>query len=306
MPLVESYVALRRAAGFKMDTIAWRLGRFAKFAGDHGDSHVRAETAVTWAGQGRSPHARHIRLRDVVRFAEHLRAEDPAHELPSRQVYPYHWIPKPPHIYTDEQVLAILDAAGRLGPLGSSRPATYRTLLALLAVTGMRVGEALRLRISDDDEDGLVVRETKFRKSRLLPLHASTRRALDGYRARWRPLAGPDEPLFVSLRRRELSRCTVDNVFLQLASDLGLRPPAGSRASPSRGPHIHDLRHTFAVRALEACPEGRVAINRHTLALTTYLGHSKVRDTFWYLHSTPQLMTDIADACAALDTGGGR
>lgn len=110
----------------------------------------------------------------------------------------------------------------------------------------------------------------------------------------------------MSLRRRELSRCTVDNTFLTFVSDLGLRPPPGSRASPSQGPRIHDLRHTFAVRVLEACPEGRAAINRHTLALTTYLGHTKVRHTFWYLHATPHLMTDIADACAALDQGGGR
>lgn len=166
MPLVESYVALRRAAGFKMDTIAWRLGRFAMFAADRGDSHVRTETAVAWASQGRSPHARHVRLRDVVRFAKHLRAEDPAHELPSRQVYPFRWIPKPPHIYTDGEIRAILEAAGRLGPLGSSRPATYQTLFALLAVTGMRVGEALRLRIGDVTADGLVVWESKFRKSR--------------------------------------------------------------------------------------------------------------------------------------------
>jgi len=121
---------------------------------------------------------------------------------------------------------------------------------------------------------------------------------------RWRPLAAPEDVLFVSLRRRPLNHSTVVKLFLVVARELGLREPPRAPGTPQRGPRIHDLRHAFAVRSLEECPKGREAINRHMLALSTYMGHIMVRYTYWYLHATPQLMGDIADACEALDAGG--
>ena len=302
--LVSSYIAVRRAAGFKMDTIEWRLNLFAEFAEARHERLVRTETAIAWAGGARSPHSRHIRMRDLVRFATYLRAEDPAHEVPPRHVYPFNWSPRPPRIYSEEEVAALLTAISGLTPHGSSRPVTYQTLFALLAVTGMRVREALNLQIGDFTPDGLRIRETKFRKSRFLPLHATTHAALEAYRGRWRRLAGPADPLFVSLRGRSLNYSTVVKLFLLIVRDLGLRPAPGRPGEISPGPRIHGLRHTFAVRALEACPAERKTVNRHILALSTYMGHSTVGATVWYLHATPHLMCDIADACEALDGGG--
>lgn len=301
--LVAAYVAVRRAAGFRMNTIQWRLSLFARFAEERGDTHVRVGTAIAWAAQARTPHARHIRMRDLIRFATHLRAEDPAHEVPPSGVHAYKWTPRPPRLFSDEDIAQLLAAAGRLSPAGSSRPATIQTVLALLVVTGMRVGEALRLSMSDLSPEGLRIRDTKFRKSRLLPLHPTTHAALDAYRRRWRPLGGPEDPLFVSTRGRAFSYATIVKLFLCISRDLGLRGARGRPGSASDGPRLHDLRHTFAVRALESCSGGRGAVNRHTLALSTYLGHASLAGTSWYLHATPQLMKDIADACDALPSG---
>lgn len=298
--LVAAYIAVRRAAGFKMSTVEWRLNLFAHFAEDKGEDHVRIGTATAWAAQARTPHARHIRMRNLIRFAAHLRAEDPAHEVPPTGVFAYRWNAHPPRLFEDEDIARLLAAAGGLSPIGSSRPATIRTLFALLAVTGMRVGEALHLTVSDLSADGLLIRDTKFRKSRFLPLHPTVGAALAAYRDRWRALAAKDEPLFVSMRGRALTYTTIVKLFLRISRNLSLRGPPGRPGCPADGPRLHDLRHTFAVRALESCGGGRETVNRHTLALSTYLGHASVAGTSWYLHVSPRLMTGIADACEAL------
>ncbi len=301
---VEAYIAVRRAAGFQLVKVERSLLDFADFATASGDTHVRTKTAIMWASHGSTPHRRYRRLRDVVIFARFMAAEDERHEIPPAGVFPYEFNRRPPHLFTDGEIADILAAAGRLTPKGSSRPATYQALFALLAVTGMRIGEALRLTLRDVTEEGLVIRQTKFRKSRLLPLHASTREALERYRERWRPAVGAEAPFFISLRGRALAYETAQAMFLQLVRQLGLRGPRGTKAAPSPGPHLHDLRHTFAVRALETCPEEHHAIGRHMTALTTYLGHDQLSATCWYLHASPTLMTGIADACEALDKGG--
>lgn len=301
---VDAYLAIRRAAGFKLEKTAPRLHGFARIAEARGDTHIRVETAIAWAASGRTPHARYRRMLDLVIFAKFVHAEDERHEIPSVTIFPFRVRRRPPHLYTDEEIVAILEAAGRLTPHGSSRPATYQTLFALMAVTGMRVQEALRLTIGDITEAGLVIRETKFRKSRLLPIHATTRAALDRYRERWRSFAGTESPLFVSLRGTACAYPTVEAVFRALLQQLGLRGPAGSLDQPSSGPRLHGLRHTFAVRSLEGCPDEHHAIGRHMTALTTYLGHSTMAATCWYLHASPTLMTVIADACETMDTGG--
>jgi integrase len=300
---VETYIAVRRAAGFKLVMTARSLLAFADFAAESGDTHITSKTAIAWAARGSSPHRRYRRLRDVVIFARFVAAEDELHEIPPAGVFPYRFNRRPPHLFTAGEIADILAVAGELTPRGSSRPATYQTLFALLAVTGMRVGEALRLTMGDVTEQGLVIRQTKFRKSRLLPLHASTAAALARYRERWRPEGGPDAPFFVTLRGGALAYPTAQAVFFELVRDLGLRGSRGTNAAPSSGPHLHDLRHTFAVRALETCPSEHHAIGRHMTALTTYLGHGQLSATCWYLHASPTLMTGIADACEALDQG---
>lgn len=304
--LAATYVIVRRAAGFKMEHAEYHLKGFVAFADARGDTHLRAETAIAWAATARSPNARYNRMQHLNIFARYVHLEDDRHEVPPSQVFAHKRHRRPPHIYTDGEVRALVEAAGRLEPVGSCAPETYATIFALLAVTGMRVREALRLRLADLTADGLVVRQTKFNKSRLLPLHASTRSALDAYRDRWRPAAEPEEPLFISRRRSAVNYSTFGKIFLRIARSAGLRPAAGRVGDPLIWPRIHDLRHTFAVRNLESCPHEHGAIGRHLTALTTYLGHSSVASTSWYLHASPTLMTDIADACAVFDAGGDR
>ena len=198
-------------------------------------------------------------------------------------------------MFASEQIRQILLAAAGLTPAGSLRPWTYCTLLSLLAVTGLRISEALALRTGDITPDGLVVRETKFRKSRLVPIHSTTVAGLERYLDRRRHVAGPCDHVFVSQRARRMTYPTVVSVFLQIVRRIGLHPGPGRR-----GPRIHDLRHNFAIRALEACPPDRHHVGAHMLALSTYLGHAKICSTYWYLHATPHLLADIADACEQL------
>jgi len=179
------------------------------------------------------------------------------------------------------------------------RRVTYSTLFALLACTGLRVSEAIRLRFSDITPDGLLLRCSKFRKSRLLPLHPTAREGLDRYLERRRAYAPTDDHVFISLRRKPLLCKDVETAFRTAARTIGLPVgPGHPRATP------HSLRHTFAVRALQSCPDGRDAITRHMVALSTYLGHANVSHTYWYLEAVPELMRDIADRCEQFVTGG--
>jgi len=189
-------------------------------------------------------------------------------------------------------------AAAQLQPACSIRPLTYSTLFGLIAATGMRISEALALRIDDVTTDGLLIRQTKFHKSRLLPLHDTTRRALDSYLSVRAQLGTLDGSLLISTTGKAPAYETVAATFRLLARSIGLR---GEPGQP--GPHIHDLRHTFAVRSLEQCRHDREAVARHIVALSTYLGHAHVTDTYWYLHSTPILMGQIAEAGEALHRG---
>lgn len=190
-----------------------------------------------------------------------------------------------PYIYSADEIARLLRAAAALRPVRSIRPTIYVTLFGLLAATGMRIAEALALRIDDVTADGLVVRETKFQKSRLLPLHATARLALDRYLVARRSLTTTDRALFVSVAGQSLPYNTVRRIFLQLLDSTNLRG-----AYAGRDPRIHDLRHTFAVRSLEQCRYDRAAVARHIVALSTYLGHAHVTDTYWYLQATPTLM----------------
>jgi integrase/recombinase XerD len=296
--LLDDYLALRRAAGFKLKGAECRLRRFVRFAEKRGDTHIKVDTAVAWAGTGRSPHDRHVRLQEIAIFARHLRAEDARHEVPLPQVFAFKRHKRLPHIYSDEEVCSLMEAAGkRHRRPGDSMGDTYRTLIGLIAATGIRVGEAINLCMRDVTEQALFIRETKFRKSRMVPLHETTTAQLAAYINRWRVAVCPDDPLFVSTKENRLRLSQVNKVFRQLTDQLGFTLPAEEGRCP--GPRIHDLRHTFAVRALESSPEGLSEINKHMLALSTYLGHASTESTYWYLHVTPQLMTGIADACEA-------
>lgn len=289
---VDSYLAVRRAAGFTLRVTECLLRSFVRMAMERGDQHVRRDTAIAWAALAPTPRQRERRLNEVVRFARYLRAEDSSHDLPPCGVFAHQTSRRIPYIFSADDIRRLLESAGTLGPEGSLRPHTYRTLFGLIAATGLRVSEALGLTLEDVTEDGLHIRNTKFRKSRLVPLHPTTRAALDEYLAMRRRVGGVCEQVFVSVRGARLAYPTAITTFLLLARGLGLHPGPGKP-----GPRIHDLRHTFAVRALEQAPQTKAGVTGHLLALSTYLGHAHVADTCWYLKATPQLMSGIAGAC---------
>jgi len=295
---VTTYVAIRRAAGFAFRSAGLLLESFARFSDARGESAVRAPLAIEWAGLARSVPQRARRLGIVRRFAHYVRAEDARHEIPPT-VFGTEKRSRPvPYILSSAEIRQLVEAASRSG-YRTLRRDTYRTLFALLACTGLRVSEAIRLRLDDIIPDGLVIRCSKFRKSRLVPLHDTARAGLEHYLQRRGPYAPAEPHVFVSLRRKALLVSDVEVAFRTAARAIGLPDrPARSRPTP------HSLRHTFAVRALQACPDGRDAITQHMLALSTYLGHAKVADTYWYLEAVPELMSDIADRCERLVWGG--
>lgn len=296
---IERYIALHQTLGFKFRQQASLLRCFVRYATDRGELVLRAQTAVAWATEAPAPGSRRGRLQAVRRFARAQSLEDPACEMPPEITFGPVGPRRRPHIFTPAEISRLLHAAGDLAPRGSLRPITYMTLFALLAATGLRISEALALRLEDLTPAGLRILETKFRKSRLVPLHPTVHRGLQRYLRERRKLAGAAETLFVSSGGRPLPYSTVVTTYLALARRIGRRPPP-----ESPGPHIHDLRHTFAVRSLEQCPAGRDAARRHMLALSTYLGHAHLADTYWYLQATAELLAPIAAAAEALAEGG--
>lgn len=289
---VEDYLALRRALGYKLKTDGRILRSFARFASRKGPAaFVEKATAIKWAARAPAPASRERRLQVVARFARHARAEDRRHEVPPVDVFGHHPSKRRPYIYSPDETRALLAAAARMGPAGSLRPHTYVTLLGLLAATGLRVSEALALRVEDLGADGLRVLETKFRKSRLVPLHGTTASALHRYLERRRKVRPATDCIFVTLSGTALKYQTVNVAFAELRQDA-LELVAGQPP-----PRVHDLRHTFAVRALEAAPKSAGLLGRHMRALSAYLGHASFVSTYWYLHATPHLMRRVADAC---------
>ena len=298
---IDRYLSLRRSLGWGLRDAERHLRAYAAFAAERGDSHVRTATAVDWAATAPSPHGRHVCLRDVVRFARFVRAEDPAHEVPPLTHFRRSYVRPLPYIYTSEEIARILAATGRLRPTYPLRRRMYATLFGLIAATGLRISEALHLRMDDVLPEGvLLIEGTKFRKSRLVPLHPTATEALDGYLDVRRRVAAESDHVFLSVRNQRLSEMTARFAFRHILKLTGI---AAGRA---RLPRIHDLRHRFATRALESCPAERRAVSRHFVALSTYLGHVDIRGTYWYLQATPEMMTDIASAGEALAGGGGR
>lgn len=297
---VEDYLAERQRLGYRMHDS--ELRRFARYADQR--NHVGpldAELQITWArlhvvrttaGTGRR------RLETLRPFVRYYRQFEPG----SVEVDPCLLGPKrgrlTPHIYTPDEIDALVRAAARLKESDALRRATYATLLGLLAATGMRCSEALNLRDTDIDPDGrrLTIRLTKFRKHRQIPLHPSTAAALVAYRHErdqlW-PLV-PERPFFVGRDGMAVNASTLASVFVNLRRALGWRA-RGDYAEP----RLHDLRHTFAVHRLLGWHEESLPIDQGMLWLCTYLGHAKISDTYWYLTGVPELMAIAGHAFEA-------
>jgi integrase/recombinase XerD len=295
---IEHYLEVRRSLGDKLEGTGAILMGFGRFAVEQGDDHILANTAVAWAKRSATEQQRFRRLSMVCAMARFLRAEDTRHELPPEAVFCGRQHRPSPYIFTATELQALLAQAKRLEPQRSLRPHTYYTLFGLIATAGLRVSEALSLCLDDFTGDALLIRDSKFHKDRLLPLHQSTAAVVERYVARRRSLRESDDHLFVSLRRTRPHYLTVWRTFKHLC---------GAAAIPRR-PHprpvrLYDLRHTYAVRALEAGPRDRTQVTPHMLAVTTYMGHGSVRSTYWYFESTPQLLGDIATACESFVNG---
>lgn len=298
---VNRYIELRRSLGFKLAKTGRHLTAFARYAVDRGDTHVRRETAIAWAAAVSStPRSHQRRLQEIALFARFLHAEDRAHEVPQQHLKLSPATRPAPYIYTQEELARILDAAGNLRRQKPSplRRHIYVMLIGLLASTGLRISEALNLRLDDLLPDGVLhIRQTKFNKSRLVPMHPSVVETLQAYLKIRRRFAGLANHVFLTVDAKPMRHGTVFcnfNVILR---------KAGVGQNRSRRPRIHDLRHTFATRVLEQCAMRRDDVARDFVALSTYLGHADIRHTYWYLQATPDLMADIAGAAEALVAG---
>lgn len=301
---VENYLVERQRLGYQMHDS--ELRRFARYADQRGHKGpLDAELQIDWArlhvvrttaGTGTR------RLETLRPFVRYYRQFEPSSTVVDPCVLGPKRGRRTPHIFTPDEIDALVSAAAELKASDELRPSTYSTLFGLLAATGMRRSEALNLLDRDVDPDGrrLTVRQTKFRKSRQLPLHASTAEALSTYRAKRERLwpRAPDRPFFVGYTGAAINASTLTHLFASLRHTLGWRG-RGDYAQP----RLHDLRHTFAVRRLLRWYEAGVPIEQGMFWLCTYLGHAKISDTYWYLTGVPELMAIAGRAFEAFTAG---
>jgi integrase len=312
LSLAQDYLDERRRLGFALAIQGTQLLSFARFADQTGHrGPLTNQLMVNWAqGEARraAPATWARRLAILRPFARHRAQVEPGTEIPCAHAFGYKWRRPTPHIYTVPEIADLLTAARQLPPAGTLRPLTYEAFFGLVAATGLRLSEALRLRCSDFDTSSgmLTIRQTKFCKSRIVPLHPTTTAALVQYisaRQRCTP-AAPDAPLFVSPMGTALSQDAAHRAFAWLRAELGW---VARGTLPA--PRIHDLRHSFVCRRVALWHETGADIDNAMLALSTYVGHTGVSNTYWYLTGVPELMAVAAqrfELFAAADAGEAR
>jgi integrase len=288
---VHNYLAMRRALGFKLRDAGVGLWDFLAFLQRQRASCITIELALQWATQPshHQPADWAKRLSWVRGFARYWSATDPRTEIPPWGLLPHRPGRARPYLYTDDEIQRLLKAAKSLPSSQGLRGSTYYCLFGLLAVTGLRISEALALARQDVDlpEGLLTIRDSKFGKSRLVPLHRSTQRVLVHYAERRDRMlgSGTTASFLVSDRGKPLEGSTVRRTFYQLSRQTGLRGPADHQ-----GPRLHDFRHRFAVQTLVEWYRSGQDVERRLPILSTYLGHAHVSDTYWYLSACPELM----------------
>jgi len=295
---VDDYLAERRRLGYQLHSQDTLLASFARYvASRHHRGPLTVELMADWARQDKwnrgTPGTWAVRLALLRRFARYLKQFEPDTEVPDELIFGGKPGRVAPHIYREDEIVELLAAARTIGPRGSVRPATFETLFGLMASTGLRVSEAIHLRDADVDlkQKMLIVRKTKFAKSRQLPLHASTVAALAHYRwQRARHVATiADTPFFISSRGRRLGQPLGERqahrVFAALRDSLGWVNRGAHDA-----PRLHDMRHTFAVRRVMLWHAEGTDVDQMMLALSTYMGHAEIKHTYWYLTGVPELM----------------
>lgn len=299
---VEDYLTLRRSLGFKLREYGVCLHEFVSFLKAKKASRITAWLALEYATQ--REHEKPIswtrRLIIIRGFALYRSGADPATEVPHHRLLPFRSQRARPYLYSPEEINRLLDAALTMVSPHPLRQHTYYCLFGLLAVTGLRLGEALNLQPQDVDlaEGILTIRRTKFDKSRLVPLHPSTREVLaryaklrdENYARRGRPVIY----FFAAIHGTRLNNSGVNLVFRALSRQIGLR-----RRGERHGPRLHDFRHRFAVETLLRWYRSGEAVTRRMPVLSTYLGHSNVTGTYWYLSNTPELMASAGELLEA-------
>lgn len=287
---LADYLQLRRSLGYHLAEAHWLLPDLVDFLEARGATTVTVDAALTWAqlAPGRGGYSVAPRRMTVARgFARYLAGIDPATEIPPLGLVPHHPRWRPPFLFTAAELDVLLSQPARslTAPL---QVVTYQTLLGLLACTGLRIGEAIKLDRSDlDRHDGvLLIRESKFDKSRLVPLHASTLRALQEFEEQRDCLQPcPVEPsLFTSAKGHRLLYAVVSQVFRRLVDDAGI-----GRGAPSP-PRLHDLRHGLAIRTLIGWYRAGANVQALLPVLSAYLGHREPAHTYWYLSASPELL----------------
>jgi integrase len=289
---VEDYVALRRSLGFKLRDYGDCLHEFVSFQEAQGSSHVTTKLAVEYATQ-RQDEDRFCWARRLIMirgFARYRVGADPRTEIPPVGLLRCRSPRAKPYLYSADEIRRLLAAARNMKVRYPLQRHTYYCLFGLLAVTGLRLGEAINLQPQDVDLSAgvLTVRGAKFGKSRLVPLHPSTRAVLRDYaQRRDRFFAGRPMPYFLMTGRgKKLHKTSLSGIFRALSRPIGIRRP-GAR----RGPRLHDFRHRFAIQTLLRWYQRGEEVERRLPVLSTYLGHAHVSGTCWYLGSTPELLT---------------
>lgn len=288
----EEYLEMKRTLGYAMRIEGEQLLRFVRYAENvEHNGPLTVEIALQWAQASSGSQIGKARRLDIVRrFARYLQLYMPETEIPQEGLLGPSYRRVPPYIYSEEEVSALIRSCRQLTPVDGIRPHSHATLFGLLACTGMRISEALNLSIDDFDpiDQTITIVEGKFHKSRLLPLHPSCVKTLMAYkdiRERRRPST---KAFFVTEIGTSLKYLKVLMVFRMIAKSLNW----------SRETKIHGLRHTFAVRKLLQWYKEGDDVHRRIGALSTYLGHCKVQDTYWYFSAVPELMALTADRFA--------
>lgn len=289
------YVTVRRALGAKLTEAEGTLGQFVSFLERQRSSHITTALAVRGAmlpqGVQRATWAR--RLSMVRKFATWLYAFDPQTEVPPDRLIPGRRRRNRPHIFTDTEIGCLMAEAGGLRSSTGLRPLTYTTLIGLLTSTGLRPGEALALDQSDVDlENGILsIRQSKFGKSRFVPLHPSTRQALRLYAEQRDILCSrPRSSAFLlSEHGMRIQGVTARRTFASISCAIGLRPPMVGRRL-GRGPRLQDFRHSFATQRLVEWYRAGADVERELPKLSTYLGHVEIGLTYWYIEAVPELL----------------
>jgi integrase/recombinase XerD len=288
---IDDYIALRRSLGFKLRRMSEGLREFGVFLEQKAAPYVTTALAMEWAmlPTHHQPSDWAQRLGSVRVFARHWHATDPRTEIPPTGLLPFRPQRARPYLYSELEIQNLLAAALKLSPSQGLRPRTYHCLFGLLAVAGLRISEVLKLEQPDVDlgEGILTIRQTKFGKTRLVPLHTSTRDVMADYaRRRDRFLRNASSPcFFLNDHGRCLEVSAVRRTFYDLSRQIGLRGP-----EDHKGPRLHDFRHRFAVRTLVEWYRSNEDIERRLPVLSTFLGHGHVADTYWYLSVEPELM----------------